>query len=128
MTAVLKFDLQKGTHLHFSEENYLNYTKTIKFFTWQLHFLQNKGEARTGSGTICDTLNLPYLIIIKTKQAGFLNIEQDNVLLKNECGADHPWLHAAEDCVQNQDVISTESNLNLNCVTWKMNVFMPYNE
>ena len=99
--------LQKLKNLHFAEENYLNYTKTIIFFHVTIKFSPEQGGSKNRQWNNCDTLKLPYHIIIKTKKAGFLNIEQGNVLLKNEYGADHPWLHAVEDCVQNQDVIST---------------------
>ena len=44
MSAILKFDFQKGERLHFSEVNYLNYTKKTQFCMWQLHFHQNKGK------------------------------------------------------------------------------------
>ena len=53
MCAILKFDFQKRKQLHFSEENYLNYTKKTQFCMWHLHFPWNKGkqgEIRTSSG------------------------------------------------------------------------------
>ena len=37
MSAILKFDL-KLKQLHFSEENYLNYTQNTQFCMQQLHF------------------------------------------------------------------------------------------
>ena len=44
MSAILKFDFQKREQLHFSEVNYLNYTKKTKFCMWELHFPLNKGK------------------------------------------------------------------------------------
>ena len=44
MSAILKFDFQKRKQWRFSEVNYLNYTKKIKFCMWQLHFPKNKGK------------------------------------------------------------------------------------
>ena len=38
MSAILKFDFQKREQLHFSEVNYLNYTKKTQFCMWQLYF------------------------------------------------------------------------------------------
>ena len=36
--AILKLDFQKRKQLHFTEENYLNYTKKTQFCMWQLQF------------------------------------------------------------------------------------------
>ena len=48
MSAILKFDQKQ---LHFSKENYLNYTqKKIQVYMWQLHFPQ--GQTKTSSGPI----------------------------------------------------------------------------
>ena len=44
MSAILKFDFQKGEKLRFSEVNYPNYTKKTQFCMWQLHFPLSKGK------------------------------------------------------------------------------------
>ena len=42
MGAILKFDFQKRKQLHFSEENYLNYTKKTQFCIMTITFSLNK--------------------------------------------------------------------------------------
>ena len=44
MSAILKFDFQKGEQFRFSEVNYLNYTKKTQFYMWQQHFPWTKGK------------------------------------------------------------------------------------
>ena len=54
MSAISKFDLKKKPEqLHFSEENYLNYTKhTILHVTNTFSLKQGQTRARTSSGPI----------------------------------------------------------------------------
>ena len=44
MGAILKFDFQKRKQFHFSEENYLNYTKKTKFCLMTITFSLSKGK------------------------------------------------------------------------------------
>ena len=44
MGAILKLDFQKRKQLHFSEENYLNYTKKTQFCIMTITFSLNKGK------------------------------------------------------------------------------------
>ena len=43
MSAIFNFDFQKRKLVHFSEVNYVNYTKKTTFCMWQLDFPLNKG-------------------------------------------------------------------------------------
>ena len=49
MSAILKFDFQKKNK-HFSEENYLNYTKKETILHVTITFSLKQGETRTSSG------------------------------------------------------------------------------
>ena len=44
MSAILKFDFQKGKQLHFSEDNYFNYTKRHNFACDILIFPKTRGN------------------------------------------------------------------------------------
>ena len=44
MSAILKFDFQKGEQLHFSEVNYLNYTKRPNFACGNYIFPKTRGN------------------------------------------------------------------------------------
>ena len=44
MGTILKLDFQKRKQLHFSEENYLNYTKKTQFCIIAVTFSLNKGK------------------------------------------------------------------------------------
>ena len=56
MSAILKFDFQKRKQLRFSEVNFLNYTKKIQFYMWQLNS-PPPPETRTSHGPIPHPLN-----------------------------------------------------------------------
>ena len=60
MSAILKFDFQKGEQLRFSEVNYLNYTKEKKKnnFDVATTFPLKQGETRTSHGLIPHPLTL----------------------------------------------------------------------
>ena len=49
MSAILKFDFQKRKQLHFSEVNYLNYTKKDPILHVTTTFSLKQGETRTNS-------------------------------------------------------------------------------
>ena len=49
MSAILKFDFQKGKQLRFSEVNYLTYTKKDPIFHVTTKFSLKQGETRTSS-------------------------------------------------------------------------------
>ena len=44
MSATLKFDFQKRKQLHFSEVDYLNYTKKTQFCMWRYIFPKTRGN------------------------------------------------------------------------------------
>ena len=46
MGAILKLDFQKRKQLHFSKENYLNYTKKPQFCMVTITFSPNKGKQK----------------------------------------------------------------------------------
>ena len=52
MSAILKFDFQKRKQLHFSEENYLNYTNKDAILHVTFTFSLKQGETITSSGPI----------------------------------------------------------------------------
>ena len=58
MSTILKFDFQKREQLHFSEVNYLNYTKITQFLHMATTFSLKQGETRTSHGTIPHPLKL----------------------------------------------------------------------
>ena len=60
MSAILKFDFQKTKQLHFSEVNYLNYTKKDRILYVTTTFSLNQGETRTSSRPIPPPLNLVW--------------------------------------------------------------------
>ena len=57
MSAILKFDFQKRKQLHFSEVNYLNYTKKTLLHV-ATSFSLKQGETRTSHGPILHPLML----------------------------------------------------------------------
>ena len=52
MRVILKFDFQKRKQLHFSEENYLNYTKKDTILHVTIAFSLKQRQTRTSSGPI----------------------------------------------------------------------------
>ena len=52
MSAILKFDFQKGRPLHFSDVNHLNFTKKDTILHVTTTFPLKQGETRTSSGPI----------------------------------------------------------------------------
>ena len=52
MSAILKFDFQKGKQLRFSEVNFLNYTKKDTILHVTTTFFLKQGETRTSTGPI----------------------------------------------------------------------------
>ena len=73
MSAILKFDFQKGEQLRFSEVNYLNYKKKTQFCMWQLHFPLKQGETRTSHGPILHPLS-KFSYYKEDLHAGFVNL------------------------------------------------------
>ena len=59
MRAILKFDSQKRKQLHFSEENYQNYTKKDSILHVTITFSLKQWQPRVSSGPII--LPLTYL-------------------------------------------------------------------
>ena len=55
VNAILRFDSQKRKQLHFSEENYLNYTKKTQFCIWRLHLANKNKQWAHYSALKCDT-------------------------------------------------------------------------
>ena len=55
MSAILKFDFQRE-QLHFSEENYLNYTKKDPILHVATTFSLKQGQTRTSHGPIPHSL------------------------------------------------------------------------
>ena len=61
MSAILKFDFQERKQLHFSGENYLNYTKKDTILDATITLFLKQRETRTGFGPICDPLSVKYV-------------------------------------------------------------------
>ena len=57
MSTILKFDFQKRKQLHFSEVNYLNYTKKDPILHVTTTFSLKQGETRTNSVPITHPLS-----------------------------------------------------------------------
>ena len=70
MSAILKFDFQKRKQLHFSEVNYLYYTKKDPILHVTTTFSLRQGETRTNSVPIPHPLNAIVLIHAKYKAVG----------------------------------------------------------
>ena len=67
MSAILKFDFQKGEQLRFSEVNYLNYTKKDPILHVASTFSLKQGETRTSHGPIPHPLSLPLRVNLDTR-------------------------------------------------------------